>query len=76
MKKKNVEHFQELRDQIRRLQESERLSTRNLERQRADILQAFKKQTTLVDNLKRQKVRTVRIKKKETYEITKIKVLS
>ena len=49
--------FKELRDEIRRLQESERLVRRNLERQRSEVLEAFKKQTFLVDNLKKQKVK-------------------
>ncbi|XP_043279058.1 testis-expressed protein 9 [Venturia canescens] len=46
----------ELRDQIRRIQESERLTVKSVEKQRSEILQAFKKQTALVDNLKKQKI--------------------
>lgn len=44
----------ELRNQIRKLQEDKRLSIKNLEKQRSELVQAFKKQLLLVDNLKRQ----------------------
>ncbi|XP_033207385.1 testis-expressed protein 9 isoform X2 [Belonocnema kinseyi] len=45
----------DLRDQIRKLQEEKRLSIKNMEKQRSELYQAYKKQLHLVDNLKKQK---------------------
>ncbi|XP_014235575.1 testis-expressed protein 9 [Trichogramma pretiosum] len=45
----------ELRAQVRKIQEDKRLAFKNSEKQRAEIVQAFKKQTQLVDNLRKQK---------------------
>ncbi|KAL2715268.1 polyamine-modulated factor 1-binding protein 1 [Vespula squamosa] len=49
-------HFEEkeLRDQIRKLQEDKRQGIKHLEKQRLELLQAFKKQSLLIDNLKKQ----------------------
>ncbi|XP_046825633.1 asparagine-rich protein isoform X1 [Vespa crabro] len=49
-------HFEEkeLRDQIRKLQEDKRQGIKHLEKQRLELLQAFKKQLLLIDNLKKQ----------------------
>ncbi|XP_035743341.1 spindle pole body component 110-like isoform X2 [Vespa mandarinia] len=44
----------ELRDQIRKLQEDKRQGIKHLEKQRLELLQAFKKQLLLIDNLKKQ----------------------
>ncbi|XP_036144927.1 uncharacterized protein LOC105837804 isoform X4 [Monomorium pharaonis] len=44
----------ELRNQIRKLQEDKKLAIKNLEKQRSELVQAFKKQTLLIDNLKKQ----------------------
>ncbi|EZA46899.1 hypothetical protein DMN91_005382 [Ooceraea biroi] len=44
----------ELRSQIRKLQEDKRLSIKSLEKQRSELVQAFKKQLLLIDNLKKQ----------------------
>ncbi|KAH0946079.1 hypothetical protein HN011_007026 [Eciton burchellii] len=44
----------ELRNQIRKLQEDKRLSIKSLEKQRSELIQAFKKQLLLIDNLKKQ----------------------
>lgn len=44
----------ELRDQIRQIQEDKRQGIKHLERQRLELLQAFKKQLLLIDNLKKQ----------------------
>ncbi|XP_043674406.1 uncharacterized protein PFB0765w-like [Vespula pensylvanica] len=44
----------ELRDQIRKLQEDKRQGIKHLEKQRLELLQAFKKQSLLIDNLKKQ----------------------
>ncbi|XP_011706579.1 PREDICTED: testis-expressed sequence 9 protein-like, partial [Wasmannia auropunctata] len=46
----------ELRNQIRKLQEDKKLAIKNLEKQRSELVQAFKKQTLLVDNLKKQNI--------------------
>ncbi|XP_011148220.1 uncharacterized protein LOC105188453 [Harpegnathos saltator] len=46
----------ELRDQIKKLLEDKNLSIKNLEKQRLELMQAFKKQVLLVDNLKRQNI--------------------
>lgn len=46
----------ELRNQIRKLQEDKKLAIKHLEKQRLELVQAFKKQTLLVDNLKKQSV--------------------
>ncbi|KYM94991.1 hypothetical protein ALC62_14586 [Cyphomyrmex costatus] len=46
----------ELKNQIRKLQEDKELAVKNLEKQRSKLMQAFKKQTLLVDNLKKQNV--------------------
>lgn len=48
--------MQELRDQIRKLQEDKRQGIKHLEKQRLELLQAFKKQLLLIDNLKKQNV--------------------
>ena len=48
--------MQELREQVRKIQEEKRLVSKNSEKQRCEIFQAFKKQMQLMDNLKRQKV--------------------
>lgn len=48
--------IQELRDQIRKLQEDKRQGIKHLEKQRLELLQAFKKQLLLIDNLKKQNV--------------------
>lgn len=44
-----------MRSQIRQLQDDERQSVKILERRNYDLFQAFKKQSLLVDNLKKQK---------------------
>jgi len=44
----------ELKNQIRKLQDDKKLAIKNLEKQRSELMQAFKKQTLLVDNLKKQ----------------------
>ncbi|XP_012220862.2 testis-expressed protein 9 [Linepithema humile] len=44
----------ELRNQIRKLQEDKRLAVKTLEKQRSELVQAFKKQMLLIDNLKKQ----------------------
>ncbi|XP_024869183.1 testis-expressed protein 9-like [Temnothorax curvispinosus] len=46
----------ELRNQIRKLQDDKRLAVKNLEKQRSELVQAFKKQTLLIDNLKKQNI--------------------
>ncbi|XP_025996419.1 testis-expressed protein 9 [Solenopsis invicta] len=46
----------ELRNQIRKLQEDKKLIIKSLEKQRSELVQAFKKQTLLVDNLKKQNI--------------------
>ncbi|XP_077268820.1 testis-expressed protein 9 [Temnothorax americanus] len=46
----------ELRNQIRKLQDDKRLAVKNLEKQRSELAQAFKKQTLLIDNLKKQNI--------------------
>lgn len=46
----------ELREKIRKLQDDDKLVIKNLEKQKSELLQAFKKQMILVDNLKKQKV--------------------
>ncbi|XP_015606426.1 centromere protein F [Cephus cinctus] len=46
----------DLRDQVRQLQEDKRIVVKSLEKQRSELVQAFNKQTLLVDNLKKQKV--------------------
>lgn len=46
----------ELRNQIRKLQDEKKLALKNLEKQRSELVQAFKKQTLLVDNLKKQNI--------------------
>ncbi|XP_012276346.1 testis-expressed protein 9 [Orussus abietinus] len=45
----------ELREQIRKLQDDKVAAVKNLEKQRSELLQAFKKQALLIDNLKKQK---------------------
>lgn len=45
-----------LREKIKSLQDDERVVIKNLEKQKTELLQAFKKQMFLVDNLKKQKV--------------------
>lgn len=45
-----------MREQIRKIQEEKRLALKNSEKQRNEVFQALKKQTQLVDNLKKQKV--------------------
>ncbi|XP_043484542.1 CAP-Gly domain-containing linker protein 1 [Leptopilina heterotoma] len=45
----------DLRDQIRKITEEKRQSIKNLEKQRSELCQAYKKQILLVDNLKKQK---------------------
>lgn len=47
-----------MRDKLRKIQDSSKLEIKNLEKQRSELLQAFKKQSLLVDNLKKQIVRT------------------
>ncbi|KYN11633.1 hypothetical protein ALC57_16222 [Trachymyrmex cornetzi] len=49
----------ELLKQIRKVQEDKELTIKNLEEQRWKLNQAFRKQTLLVDNLKKQNVRIV-----------------
>ncbi|XP_014613909.1 PREDICTED: uncharacterized protein PFB0765w [Polistes canadensis] len=44
----------ELRDQIRQIREDKRQGIKHLEKQRLELLQAFKKQLLLIDNLKKQ----------------------
>ncbi|XP_011874294.1 PREDICTED: testis-expressed sequence 9 protein [Vollenhovia emeryi] len=44
----------ELRNQVRKLQDDKKLAVKNLKKQRAELVQAFKRQTLLVDNLKKQ----------------------
>ncbi|KAF7996416.1 hypothetical protein HCN44_002048 [Aphidius gifuensis] len=44
-----------LREKIKSLQDDERVVIKNLEKQKTELLQAFKKQMFLVDNLKKQK---------------------
>ncbi|XP_029041859.2 testis-expressed protein 9 [Osmia bicornis bicornis] len=44
----------ELRNQIRKLQEDKRLTVNNLGKQLSEVLQAFKKQMLIIDNLKKQ----------------------
>ncbi|KAL0106481.1 hypothetical protein PUN28_016293 [Cardiocondyla obscurior] len=46
----------ELRNQIRKLQDDKKLAVKSLEKQRSELVQAFKKQTLLVDNLKKQNI--------------------
>lgn len=48
--------MQELLKQIRKVQDDKELAIKNLEEQRWKLSQAFKKQTLLVDNLKKQNV--------------------
>ncbi|KAI4498278.1 hypothetical protein M0802_006764 [Mischocyttarus mexicanus] len=45
----------ELRDQIRKLQEDKRKEINHLEKKYLQLLQVFKKQSLLIDNLKKQK---------------------
>ncbi|XP_011301600.1 nuclear distribution protein nudE-like 1-A [Fopius arisanus] len=45
----------ELRAEIKKLKDNEKNNIRKVQRQKAEILQAFKKQILLVDNLKKQK---------------------
>lgn len=49
----NIEE-KELRNQIRKSDEEKRLAIKKLEKQRSDLIQAFKRQTLLVGNLKKQ----------------------
>lgn len=44
----------ELRNSIRKLQEDKRIAIKSLEKQRTELVQAFKKQALLIDNLKKQ----------------------
>nr|XP_034180045.1 testis-expressed protein 9 [Osmia lignaria] len=44
----------ELRNQIRKLQEDKRMTVNNLGKQLSEVLQAFKKQMLIIDNLKKQ----------------------
>ncbi|XP_034950126.1 uncharacterized protein DDB_G0283697 [Chelonus insularis] len=53
--KSNKVEERSLRDKIRKLEDSERLVVKNYERQFSEILQAFRKQSLLIDNLKKQK---------------------
>jgi len=46
----------ELRSQIRKLQDDKKLAIKNLEKQRSELVQAFKKQMLLIDNLKKQNI--------------------
>lgn len=45
----------DLREQVRKITEEKRQSVKNLEKQRSELCQAYKKQILLVDNLKKQK---------------------
>lgn len=45
-----------MREQVRKTQEEKRLAMKNLDKQRSEVFQAFKKQSQLVENLKKQKV--------------------
>lgn len=44
----------ELRNSIRKLQEDKRIAIKSLEKQQTELVQAFKKQALLIDNLKKQ----------------------
>ncbi|GAB1862395.1 Testis-expressed sequence 9 protein [Camponotus japonicus] len=44
----------ELRNSIRKLQEDKKIAMKSLEKQRNELVQAFKKQMLLIDNLKKQ----------------------
>ncbi|XP_050463284.1 testis-expressed protein 9 [Cataglyphis hispanica] len=44
----------ELRNSIRKIQEDKRIAIKSLEKQRNELVQAFKKQILLIDNLKKQ----------------------
>ncbi|KMQ89683.1 testis-expressed sequence 9 protein [Lasius niger] len=44
----------ELRNSIRKLQEDKRIAIKSLEKQRNELVQVFKKQALLIDNLKKQ----------------------
>lgn len=49
--------IQELRDQMRKLQEEKLCFVKIADKQRTELLQAFKKQCELVENLRKQVVR-------------------
>ncbi|XP_029665609.1 uncharacterized protein LOC115237003 isoform X5 [Formica exsecta] len=51
----------ELRNSIRRVQEDKRIAVKSLEKQRNELVHAFKKQMLLIDNLKKQNVCVLKI---------------
>ncbi|XP_029172382.1 dynactin, 150 kDa isoform [Nylanderia fulva] len=53
LKCKQIEE-KELRNSIRKLQEDKRIAIKNLKKQRTELVQVFKKQVLLIDNLKKQ----------------------
>lgn len=53
--KSNKSEEKDLRNEIKKLKDSEKNTINKLQRQKSEVLQSFKKQILLIDNLKKQK---------------------